>query len=243
MTTPAPERRTILIVMAHPDDGEFMCGATIARWAREGHDIFYCLLTNGDVGAKDPDITSADLVRLRRDEAEEAARRLGCTHSVIFLNHVDAQLLPTIEARRDVTRVIRQTRPDVVVTQDPTTYWHGQGYINHPDHRAVGEITLAAIMPSAGTRLVFPELAAEGLAAHDVKELYLANTTHADRWVEVTFEDVARAVEALRAHASQISGDPAEWVERDAHEEAADAQRHGHDFALAQGFKYFNFRR
>jgi LmbE family N-acetylglucosaminyl deacetylase len=234
---------TVLIVMAHPDDGEFMCGATVARWAREGRDIWYCVATNGDVGTSDPEMTSESLATTRRAEAQEAARRLGVQHDVIFLGYGDSRLVPSLELRRDVTRVIRRTQPDVVITQDPTTYWHGQGYINHPDHRCIGEVTLAAIMPSADTRLVFPELLDEGALPHKIKELFLTNTTHDDRWIEVTRTDIERQADALRAHVSQIGAerDPMEWMERGARESAAEARRHGHDFELAEGYKYFRF--
>ena len=235
---------SVLIVMAHPDDGEFMCGATMARWAREGAQIHYCVLTNGDCGTRDPAITRREqLARLRRVEQQNAANALGVTRNVIFLDYVDSMLQPTLELRRDVTRVIRQTRPNIVVTQDPTTYYHGQSYINHPDHRVVGEVTLGAIMPSASMRLIFPELWDEGLEPHDVQELYLTNTTHTDRWVEVTKSDLDAQVAALRAHATQMNHDPAEWVYNDAKEEAANARKHGHDFTYAEGFKYFRFGR
>jgi LmbE family N-acetylglucosaminyl deacetylase len=234
---------TVLVVMAHPDDGEFMCGATIARWAREGRDVHYCVLTSGDVGTTDFEMTSERLAELRRREQNEAARQLGVQHDVIFLGYVDAQLTPSLEIRRDVTRIIRQVRPDIVLTQDPTTFYHGQSYINHPDHRYVGEITMAAVMPSASMHLIFPELYRdEGLAPHRVQELYLTNTQHADRWVEVTEEDLNRQVAGLRAHASQLSHDPTERVFAGAREDAAEARKFGHDFTYAEGFKYFKFR-
>jgi LmbE family N-acetylglucosaminyl deacetylase len=234
---------SVLIVMAHPDDGEFMCGATIARWAREGYRIAYCVLTNGDCGTRDPAMTRESLAGVRRVEQQAAARALGVTSDVIFLGYVDSELMHTLELRRDVTRVIRQIRPQIVVTQDPSTWYHGQSYINHPDHRMVGEVTLAAIMPSASMRLIFPELLAEGLEPFDVQELYLTNTTHTDRWVEVTKDDIAAQIAALKAHASQMSQDPTEWMESSAKEEAAEARKHGHDFIYAEGFKYFHFRR
>ncbi len=243
MGLPETATRTLLVVMAHPDDGEFMCGAALARWARAGYALHYCLLTHGDVGGKDSAMTSQELVAMRRDEAQEAARQLGSTQEVIFLDFIDAQLVPSLEARRAVTRVIRQVRPQVVVAQDPTTFWHGQRYINHPDHRASGEITLGAIMPSADTRLVFPELLDEGLEPHKVEELYLTNTTHTDRWVEVTQADLDCQIAALQAHRSQISFDPREMVERGARAEAEISRTHGHDFTFATGFKYFDFRR
>ena len=233
---------TVLIVMAHPDDGEFMCGATIAHWARENRDVHYCVLTNGDVGTTDFTMTSERLATLRKEEQREAARRLGVTHDVIFLDYVDSLLEPSQAVRRDITRLLRQLRPDVVLTQDPTTFYHGQSYINHPDHRAVGEATMAAIMPSASMHLIFPELYRdEGLQPHRVKELFLTNTLHADRWVEVTEEDLTRQADALLAHASQVTRDPRERVFQGAREDAAEAHKYGHDFTYAEGFKYIRF--
>jgi LmbE family N-acetylglucosaminyl deacetylase len=242
MAQPHVEPRTILIVMAHPDDGEFMAGAAIARWAREGHDIYYCLMTNGDVGSSDPEMTRERMITIRQGEAQEAARRLGVQHDVIFLNHVDSEVLHTLEARRDITRVIRKVRPDIVLAQDPTTYYHAQGYINHPDHRICGEITLAAIMPSASTRLIFPELLAEGLEPHKIGELYLTNTNQPDRWLAIEEEDLKQQAYALQAHKSQLKGDPTERVYAGARATADQARQHGHDFTYANAFKYFRFK-
>jgi LmbE family N-acetylglucosaminyl deacetylase len=230
--------RRVLIVMAHPDDGEFSAGATIAKWAAEGRDIHYCLVTDGQVGdAGDMEITSEDLARKRRHEAQAAADALGVRNPVIFL-HWDSKLEPTLQLRMDIARVIRQTRPDVVICQDPTVRWGGQGYINHPDHRAAGEATLAAVMPLADTRLATPELNAEGLAPHKVKEVYISSLASADRWVDVEGY-LERKVAALRAHVSQMRDwDPAPMVEQRAKEIAAQARNYGHDIKYAESFKY-----
>lgn len=234
----APKR--VLIVMAHPDDGEFGAGATIAKWAAEGRDIHYCLVTDGQVGdAGDMEISSEDLARKRQREAQAAADALGVRHPVIFLHYWDSRLEPTLELRMDIARVIRQTRPDVVVCQDPTVRWSGQGYINHPDHRAAGEATLAAIMPLSDTRLATPQLNAEGLAPHKVKEVYLASSVNADRWVDVEGY-IERKIAALRAHVSQMRDwDPAPMVEQWSKENANQARKHGHDMKYAEAFKYF----
>ncbi|HEX2347473.1 MAG TPA: PIG-L deacetylase family protein [Ktedonobacterales bacterium] len=237
-TTEKPAKR-VLIVMAHPDDGEFGVGGTVAKWAAEGRDIWYCLVTDGQVGdAGDTEITSEGLAAKRHIEAQNAADALGVQHPVIFLHYMDSRLEPTLEVRRDIARVIRQVKPDVVICQDPTVRWSGQGYINHPDHRAAGEATLAAIMPVASTRLAFPELAAEGLATHNVKEIYISSTQNADRWVDITGY-VEKKAEALRQHVSQLRGwDPLEEMTNWAKENADRARRHGHDFTHAESFKY-----
>src|SRR5215831_20854657 len=181
--TPTPKRA--LVVMAHPDDGEFIAGGTIARWAREGWEVYYCVVTDGNVGSSDPEMTSEKLIGLRHEEHKAAARTLGAKEA-LFLHHVDSMLEPTIAVRKDIARLIRQIRPQRMICQDPTMFWGGQGYINHPDHRAAGEATMAAIMPAAGTRLIFPDLLKEGLEPHDVSELYLASSHQADRWVDIS---------------------------------------------------------
>ncbi|HEX8727869.1 MAG TPA: PIG-L family deacetylase, partial [Ktedonobacterales bacterium] len=129
-------------------------------------------------------------------------------------------------------------KPDVVICQDPTVRWSGQGYINHPDHRAAGEATLAAIMPVASKRLAFPELAAEGLETHNVREIYISGTQSADRWVNIEGY-VEKKIAALRAHVSQLGDwDPQEGVTQWAKDSGAAARKHGHDFTYAEGFKY-----
>jgi len=225
--------------MAHPDDGEFICGATVARWASEGADIYYCLVTDGQVGdAGNETITSEELAKVRQQEAQAAARALGVKNDVIFLHYWDSRLEPTLEVRRDIARVIRMVRPDVVICQDPTVRWNGQEYINHPDHRAAGEATLAAIMPVASTRLAFPELAAEGLSVHNVKEIYIGGTQNADRWVDVE-GFVETKVAALREHKSQLGDwNPEEPMMNRAKEVAAAARKHGHTMKFAEAFKY-----
>ncbi|MBF6591698.1 MAG: PIG-L family deacetylase [Ktedonobacterales bacterium] len=231
--------KRVLIVMAHPDDGEFSCGGTIARWAAEGHDISYCLVTDGQVGdAGDNEITSERLAEKRRKEAQDAADALGVRHPVIFLHHWDSRVQHTLELRRDIARVVRQVRPEIVICQDPTRYWSGQGYINHPDHRIAGEATLAAIMPVAGTRLAFPELAEEGLAPHEVSEVYITGAESADRWVDIG-ASLPTKIAALRAHVSQLKDwDPTEPVTHWARENATVARKYGHEMEFAEGFKY-----
>ncbi len=233
----APKR--VLIVMAHPDDGEFMAGGTLARWAAEGRDIYYCLITDGQVGdAGDTEITSEELAKVRQREAQAAADALGVQHPVIFLHYFDSRVEPTLQLRMDIARVIRQVRPDVIICQDPTQRWSGSGYINHPDHRAAGEATLAAIMPLSDTRLATPELNAEGLAPHKVKEIYMGSSQNADRWVDIEGY-LDRKVAALRAHKSQMRDwDPAQGVEQWARETGNSAKRHGHDMTYAEAFKY-----
>ncbi len=234
------EPRRVLVVMAHPDDGEFGAAGTIARFARQGYEVYYCVVTDGNVGSSDPEMTSEKLAAIRQEEHRAAARTLGA--EALFLHYVDSTLEPTLQLRKDITRVIRQVKPEIMICQDPTVRWSGQGYINHPDHRAAGEATMAAIMPSSDTRLVFPDLLKEGYEPHKIKELYLAGTQSPDRWVDIT-ETLEVKIEALRQHKSQIGDwDPAEEMKEWAKQNADTARKHGHDFQYAESFKYFRFR-
>jgi LmbE family N-acetylglucosaminyl deacetylase len=234
----AKEPKRVLIVMAHPDDGEFSSGGTLARWASEGADIHYCLITDGQAGDQgDIEITSEELAAKRRREAQAAADALGVRNKVIFLGYPDSRLEPTLQLRSDIARVIRTVRPDVVICQDPTRWW-SDGYINHPDHRIAGESVMGAIIPVAGTRLAFPELAAEGLAPWEVKEVYVAGASNPSRWVDIT-NFIDRKVAALRAHKSQMRDwDPAERIEQWAKMTAQEARKHGHEFEMAEAYGY-----
>ncbi|MDY6878497.1 MAG: PIG-L deacetylase family protein, partial [Chloroflexota bacterium] len=158
--TREPER--VMIIVAHPDDAEFTVGGTVAKWAREGMAITYVICTDGRCGSNDPEAKLDSLVAVRRTEQGSAARFLG-VREVVYLDHEDGSLEPTLALRRDLTRVIRHCRPDIVVCPDPTVRYYGDSYLNHPDHRAAGDAALDAVYPSAETRYIFPELLAEGL--------------------------------------------------------------------------------
>jgi LmbE family N-acetylglucosaminyl deacetylase len=204
MTEPQQTRR-VLAVFAHPDDPEFFCGATFARWAAEGAHITFVLVTSGDKGSSDPEMTPDRLIAIREAEERAAAAALG-VHDVVFLRVPDGEVQPTLALRRAITRMIRLRQPDTVVTCDPSVYWfEGWGGLNHPDHRAVGEATLDAVYPTARDRLNFPELARdEGLHPHKVKTLYISGTDRPNVKVDVTaYLDVQ--LRALAEHKSQIA--------------------------------------
>jgi LmbE family N-acetylglucosaminyl deacetylase len=199
-STPSTPR--VLVVLAHPDDPEFFCGGTLALWAEQGSWIGYCLLTRGDKGdehGSDP----SGLAATRELEQRAAAQVLGVAE-VTFLNYPDGYLVPDLELRREVVRAIRKVKPTVVVTCDPTNFFPNDRYINHPDHRAAGQVTLDAVFPAAGSRMFFPELLVEGLEPHKVSQVYVAMPQTPNTVIDVTamFE---RKVEALRRHASQIA--------------------------------------
>lgn len=228
--------RRVLAVMAHPDDIEFAAGAVFAHWAREGAELYYLLLTDGASGSRDPAMTREGLTLLRQEEQRAAAALVGAKE-VFFFGHPDGRLVHTIELRLDIARVIRQVRPDAVLTMDPR-FHYSEDYINHPDHRAAAEATLAAIMPIANTRLAAPELLAEGLEPHDVATVYLAAFHEANHWIPVAEEDVAVQLAALRAHTSQVGDWDFEPMVRDfLRQGGADATAHGVPCELAETFR------
>jgi LmbE family N-acetylglucosaminyl deacetylase len=231
----APERKKIAVIMAHPDDPDFSCAGTVAKWTDEGHEVVYVLLTNGDKGSHDPAMTPERLVELREEEQRAAAAIVG-VKEVVFLRHPDGMLVADLDLRREVVRVIRRLKPTTVVCGDPTVYYYAPVYINHPDHRAAAEVVLAALYPAAGNRNYFPELLAEGLEPHKVKELYISGSPQADTFVDIT-NYLDRKIAALRAHASQMGDwDPAEPIREWA---AGDGKRANPPVEYAEDFLYF----
>jgi LmbE family N-acetylglucosaminyl deacetylase len=202
----------ILVILAHPDDPEFFCGGSIARWTHAGHHVSYCLLTCGDKGTQDRSLTPDALCSLRQEEQNAAAAVLG-VDQVQFLDYPDGYLVPDIQLRRDITLVIREEQPDVLVTCDPTNLYVKETYLNHPDHRAAGQATLDAVFPAARDHLSFIELwRDENLEPHIVREVWISLPGEANVTLDVT-EYWEMKLQALYHHKSQI-GDPALLEER-----------------------------
>ncbi len=198
----------VLVVLAHPDDPEFFCGGTIARWAKSGREITYCLLTRGDKGSDEDTITPQELAEVREMEQRAAAEVLGVSE-VVFLNHPDGFLVPDLDLRMEIVREIRKFQPEIVITCDPTNFFPGQRYINHADHRAAGQATLDAVYPAARSALYYPELSrSENLAPHRVREVYVAGAQHPNTTVDIT-DYMEIKLNALREHKSQIADFPA----------------------------------
>jgi LmbE family N-acetylglucosaminyl deacetylase len=150
------EKQKILVILAHPDDPEFFCGATLAQWAKAGHVIDYYLLTCGDKGASNPETHPSDLCATRHSEQRAAANIIG-VRDVHFMELPDGYLEPGINLRREIVRILRSHRPDILVTCDPQNLYPSATYgINHPDHRYAGQVVLDAVFPAAGNPL-FPE--------------------------------------------------------------------------------------
>lgn len=201
----------MLGIFAHPDDPEFSMGGSAACWADAGAEVYYCVITDGSAGSNDPDADLAELVRTREAEQRAAAAICG-VKDVFFLGYRDGTLEPTIELRRELTRLIRRLRPDRVVCGDPTAFFYGDEYINHADHRAAAEAAVTAVFPSAPTRPIFPELLAEGLEPHQVRELYITYSEgpHA-HYVDIA-AGLERKIEALRCHKTQLDVGDGQWL-------------------------------
>ena len=202
----------ILVILAHPDDPEFFCGATIAKWTAEGHKVAYCLLTKGDKGVNDHFSEVKNIRELRIEEQFNAAKVIGVT-DISFLDNEDGYLTPNLELRKEVAGVIRRAKPDIVVTCDPTNYYLRDSYINHPDHRAAGQVVIDAVFPAAQNILFFPELEKElHLEPHHVKEVWISLPKESNIAIDVT-DTWSRKLEALTKHASQI-GDIDQFYKR-----------------------------
>jgi LmbE family N-acetylglucosaminyl deacetylase len=216
-----------MAIVAHPDDIEFSCAGTLARWARAGARVSLVLCTSGDVGIAREDITRQEAAAVREAEAQAAADIIGAAE-IIFLREPDGMVQPTLELRRKLVREIRRFRPEVVISGDPTVVWVGNFYINHPDHRAVATATVDAIFPAAGQPHLFEELSAEGLVAHKVRKVYVTNWRDGDTW-ETIDDTIDVKVAALKAHKSQMGT----WdVEKNIKEWAAErAKDHGMQYA------------
>lgn len=199
-TEPPPPQR-VLFIAAHPDDIEFVVAGTAAKWARAGSHIRYVLVTSGDAGSHEPGMTRERLARIREAEQRAAAQTIG-VHDVVFLGYHDGEVEPNLTLRRDLVRELRRFKPDRVVCFDPT-FILGDGYINHPDHRAVAQAALDAVAPAAAMPLIFPELRTEGLEPHRVKEVWVASGAQPNTWIDIG-ETLDLKIAALRRHASQF---------------------------------------
>lgn len=201
-----PGGQRILVIMAHPDDAEFICGGTIARLAAEGRHISYVLVTSGNRGAQQPDISMEQLAKTREDEQRHAASALG-VQAVTFLGYNDLEVEVTLTLRAELALAIRRSQPDVLFTFDP---W--RPYEIHPDHRNVGACALDALA-AARMPMYHPEQLVDGLVAHRIKQVYLFSTHQPNHWVDVS-DYMEKQLEALHCHTSQMYGSGVDEVVR-----------------------------
>jgi len=220
-----------MAIVAHPDDIDFSCAGTLARWAQAGCRVSCLLCTSGDVGIAEPGMTREKAAKIRENEAREAARIIGATE-IVFLREPDGLLQPTLELRRRLVREIRRFKPEVIVTGDPTVVWSRGDYINHPDHRAAATAALDATFPAAGQPNLFEEFEKEGFTAHKVRKVYVTSWGEAEVYVNIE-STIDLKVNALRAHKSQMKDwDPEEDIKKWAVERAK-----GKEMAYAEGFR------
>jgi LmbE family N-acetylglucosaminyl deacetylase len=197
-TDEQPER--ILVVTAHPDDVDFGVAGSVATWTDAGIDVSYCIVTDGDAGGFDRDVPRHVMAETRRAEQTAAAKVVGVT-DLYFLGYPDGRVETSLELRRDLSRVIRQVRPQRVVAQSPERNFQ-RIYASHPDHLATGEATLCAVYPDARNPFAHPELLDEGLEEWTVGEVWIMALAEPDRFVDIT-DSFERKVEALQCHVSQ----------------------------------------
>ncbi len=189
-----PVPASALVVAAHPDDAEFGCGATLAKWAAAGTVVHHLVCTDGSKGTWDPHCDQAALVRLRQDEQRAAAVALGATGETRFGGHVDGELSSDLVTRAQIAQVIRELRPAVVLGHDP---W--KRYRLHPDHRHAGLLTVEGVV-AARDPFFFPN---QGLAAHRPDELLLFEADEPDHAENVDGWTATKTA-ALLCHRSQF---------------------------------------
>ena len=225
-----------MVVMAHPDDAEWGCAGTVAKWCAEGWDVVYVLCTDGSKGSSDPEMTGEMLVKIREKEQRDAGKVLGLK-DVVFLGYPDSYLEPTLELRRDIAREIRRHKPDVVIVGDPARNINSGHYMGHPDHFAAGEAALSAVFPTARDRMTFPELLEEGLEPHKVREVWVAGGgDNSDNYVDVE-PYLDTAINALKCHKSQVDQEQAgDWFRQG---RISTGKKVG--MAFAEGFKRIPF--
>ena len=230
--------QSVLVVTPHPDDAEFWCGGTVARWVSQGATVHYVLCTDGGKGTSDPNITSQDLAAVREQEQLDAAKVLGVS-GVVMLHRPDGELEDTSDFRKEIVRQIRLVRPDLVLCPEP----YRRNLAWHRDHRITGQVTLDAVFPAARDHLNFVELwRDEGLEPHKTATVLFWGTELADTFVDIS-ESFDAKVEAVMVYKSQM-GDrpPAEvqgFVQKRARETAAEAPE---NLELAESFRKASFR-
>jgi LmbE family N-acetylglucosaminyl deacetylase len=196
--------RVALAVAAHPDDLEYFgIAGTAALWAMNGTRVYYLIITDGSKGTTDRHTSPEDLVKIRCHEQLNAAKTLGVC-KVIFLQYPDGELVNNKHLKKDLVRVIRKLKPEVVLTMDPAfIYSIETGFINHADHRIAGQATLDAVYPLARDHLSFPELIyKEKLNPHKVQTVLLSNFEIGPYAIDIT-KTIDKRLDALSAHISQ----------------------------------------
>jgi LmbE family N-acetylglucosaminyl deacetylase len=219
------------VIVAHPDDIEFTCAGTIARWVNAGTRIAYILCTSGEVGIAEDGMTKQRAAEIREAEQVAAAKVIG-VENVIFLREPDGMLQATLDLRKKLVKEIRHFQPEVVVCGDPTVVWAGENYINHPDHRAAATAALDAVFPAAGQPNLFEDLETEGIYAFKPRKVYVTGRNQSELFINIT-ETIDLKVAALRAHRSQMR----DWDPEPRIKEWAAERARGKEMLYAESFR------
>lgn len=229
---PAMNERRILAIAAHPDDIDFGCAGSLAKWVDEGHHVEELIVTDGARGKKDHAGDVEDLVKTRRNEQREAARVLG-VEDVRFMGITDGELENTKELRRKLVREIRAIRPDLILSFDPANRAFRNRFVAHRDHRQLSEAVFDAASPAAGNPTFFPEQLEERLSPHLIDAFLFFATRSPDQHVDIT-EHIDQKMEALTCHSTQVPD--REWVEETIRPRAKE-NASGQPFAYAETFR------
>lgn len=217
-----------MLIVAHPDDIEFGCAGTVARWIQEGRTVTYVLCTSGDKGSSDPAVIPARLAETREKEQLAAAGCVG-VENVEFLRYPDQGLEDTAEFRKNIVRQMRKYKPRVVITMDPY-----RKYIWHRDHRITGQVALDAVFPFVRDPLAYPDLLQEGLEPHKVEEIWFFGSEDINLQLDISDTFMVK-MEALFQHTSQMDAMGREKVERWVKTRCKEMAQ-GTDFKYAEGF-------
>ena len=242
MRVDLPAPTSALAIGAHPDDIEFGCGATLAKWSAAGATCHLLVCTDGRKGTWDAGADTDALIVRRQDEQRAAADRLGITGEVRFLGIEDGELdhditATGVERRSAVARIIRELTPDVVLGHDPWRRWR-----THPDHRAAGFLTIDAVVAARDPHYHRDH----DVPHHRPDHLLLFECEEPDLHEAVTIDHLEAKVRALLAHESQFESTMAITVDDDGSETHAfrertfgDARRHGRicGVPLAEAFR------
>ena len=206
------ETKRILVILAHPDDPEFFCGASLIRWATLGHEIYYCLLTTGQKGSQEKEVNPEGIAKIRRLEQQEAADYIG-VKGVEFLDYNDGELFPDFQMRKELVQVIRRCSPQIIITSDPQNYVTLENRINHPDHRAAGEAVLGAAFPAAGNgQFTIQGKSQLNSMLVNPEEVWLSATNQPNLVIDISAY-YEQKISAISCHRSQI-GEKAEFFKR-----------------------------
>ncbi|MBI2545124.1 MAG: PIG-L family deacetylase [Candidatus Aenigmarchaeota archaeon] len=188
-----------LVIPAHPDDGEFLCGGTVAKLAKEGNVVYYCNITSGQRGISGKSIKES--AKIREAEQLNASKVLG-VREVIFLGFMDGEVENTPKLRKKIVEVIRLVKPDVVMTFDPAHKYDNYARL-HPDHRRTAETVFDVLYPAVGNDSYYPELIKKGFKPHTVKEAWFFGSDNPTDYIDIT-KTIKTKLQALREHKSQV---------------------------------------